>query len=49
MAEFPRLVGAGAWSRDESDIAFQNAEGIALFHLVHDLLGGSWFVEGTYD
>ena len=38
-----------AWSRDEWDIALQNAESIALFRLVHDLLGGGWFVEGTYD
>src|ERR1022692_1345198 len=29
-----------AWSRDEWDIALQNAESIALFRLVHDLLGG---------
>jgi len=38
-----------AWARDEWDIALQNAEGIALYRLVHDLLGGSWIVEGTYD
>jgi len=38
-----------AWSRDEWDIALQNGEGVALYRLVHDLLGGSWFVEGTYD
>jgi len=43
-----------AWSRDEWDIALQNnaqANGatIALYRLVHDLLGGGWFVEGTYD
>ena len=38
-----------AWSRDEWDIALQNAGGIALYRLVHDLLGGGWFVEGTYD
>jgi protein ImuB len=43
-----------AWSRDESDIALQNnalqnGETIALYRLVHDLLGGGWFVEGTYD
>ena len=38
-----------AWSRDKWDIALQNAESIALFRLVHDLLGGGWFVEGTYD
>jgi protein ImuB len=38
-----------AWSRDEWDIALQNAEGIALYRLAHDLLGGGWFVEGTYD
>jgi len=43
-----------AWSRDEWDIALQNSalqngETIALYRLVHDLLGGGWFVEGTYD
>jgi protein ImuB len=38
-----------AWSRDEWDIALQNANSIALYRLVHDLLEGTWFVEGTYD
>lgn len=38
-----------AWARDEWDIALQNAEAISLCRLVHDLLGGGWFVEGTYD
>jgi protein ImuB len=38
-----------AWARDEWDIALQNAEGVALYRLVHDLLGGIWFLEGTYD
>src|SRR5579864_6692107 len=38
-----------AWSRDEWDIALQSGESIALYRLVHDLLGGSWFVEGSYD
>ncbi|MFZ0144388.1 MAG: hypothetical protein WAL08_08540, partial [Candidatus Sulfotelmatobacter sp.] len=38
-----------AWARDEWDIALQNADNVALYRLVHDLLGGSWFVEGTYD
>jgi protein ImuB len=38
-----------AWARDEWDIALQNGDGIALYRLVHDLLGGGWFVEGTYD
>ncbi len=38
-----------AWSRDEWDIALQNPEQIALYRLVHDLLNGIWFVEGTYD
>jgi protein ImuB len=37
------------WSRDEWDIALQNSESITLYRLVHDLLGGGWFVEGTYD
>jgi protein ImuB len=38
-----------AWARDEWDIALQNTDGIALYRLVHDLLGGGWFAEGTYD
>ena len=43
-----------AWSRDEWDIALQNSalrngEAISFYRLVHDLLGGGWFVEGTYD
>jgi len=38
-----------AWSRDEWDIALQNDGAISLYRLVHDLLGGWWFVEGSYD
>ncbi len=38
-----------AWARDEWDIALQNANHVALYRLVRDLLGGGWFVEGTYD
>jgi protein ImuB len=38
-----------AWSRDEWDLALQNNEAIVLCRLVHDLLAGAWFVEGTYD
>ena len=38
-----------AWARDEWDIALQNTDGAALYRLVHDLLGGGWYVEGTYD
>ena len=38
-----------AWSRDEWDLALQNETTISFFRLVHDLLGGGWFVEGTYD
>jgi protein ImuB len=38
-----------AWSRDEWDVALQDGETIALYRLVHDLLNGGWFVEGTYD
>ena len=37
------------WSRDEWDIALQNSGEVSLYRLVHDLLGGGWFVEGTYD
>jgi protein ImuB len=38
-----------AWARDEWDIALQNEEEVILYRLVHDLLSGCWFVEGTYD
>jgi protein ImuB len=43
-----------AWSRDEWDIAMQttaprNGVEVSFYRLVHDLLGGGWFVEGTYD
>jgi len=38
-----------AWARDEWDIALQNENAVALYRLVHDLLGGAWLVEGTYD
>ena len=43
-----------AWSRDEWDIALQtsaqrNSEAVSFYRLVHDVLEGTWFVEGTYD
>jgi protein ImuB len=38
-----------AWARDEWDIALQTADEVSLYRLVHDLLGGGWFVEGEYD
>jgi len=38
-----------AWSRDEWDLALRNGKAISFHRLVHDLLGGGWFVEGTYD
>ena len=37
------------WSRDEWDLALRNNDTISFYRLVHDLLGGNWFVEGTYD
>lgn len=46
------------WSRDEWDIAMTTAarrqssvagNSLSLYRLVHDLLSGHWFVEGTYD
>ena len=37
------------WSRDEWDLALRNGEAVSFYRLVHDLLGGNWFVEGTYD
>jgi protein ImuB len=38
-----------AWSRDEWDLAVRNGQAVSFYRLVHDLLGGGWFVEGTYD
>jgi len=38
-----------AWSRDEWDLALRNGESVSFYRLVHDLLGGEWFIEGTYD
>jgi len=40
-----------AWSRDEWDLALQSkSEGqISFYRLVHDLLAGNWYLEGTYD
>jgi protein ImuB len=38
-----------AWSRDEWDLALRNGGTVAFYRLVHDLLGGTWFLEGTYD
>jgi protein ImuB len=38
-----------AWSREEWDLAVRNGEAVSFYRLVHDLLGGGWFVEGTYD
>ena len=38
-----------AWMRDEWDIAVQEETGVALYRLVHDLLGRKWLLEGSYD
>jgi len=38
-----------AWSRDEWDLALRSGETVSFYRIVHDLLGGGWFVEGTYD
>jgi protein ImuB len=46
------------WARDEWDIAISPGVGrrppvvgksLCLYRLVHDLLSGKWFLEGTYD
>ena len=37
------------WSRDEWDVALRNSDSVAFYRLVHDLLEGVWFIEGTYD
>jgi len=31
------------------DSALRNGDAVSFYRLVHDLLGGGWFVEGTYD
>jgi protein ImuB len=38
-----------AWSRDEWDLALRDGDAVSFYRLVHDLLSGDWFVEGTYD
>jgi protein ImuB len=38
-----------AWSRDEWDLALRNGEAVSFYRVVHDLLAGTWFLEGTYD
>ena len=38
-----------AWSRDEWDLALKNGEAVSFYRLIHDLLGGGWFLEGMYD
>ena len=40
-----------SWVRDEWDIAVQEKDKsqIALYRLVHDLFGGRWMLEGSYD
>ncbi len=38
-----------AWSRDEWDMALKNGEVVSFYRLVHDLLAGTWFLEGMYD
>jgi len=38
-----------AWLRDEWDIALREQAGIAMYRLVHDLIGGKWLLEGEYD
>ena len=38
-----------AWSRDEWDLALKDGEAVSFYRLVHDVLGGTWFLEGTYD
>ncbi len=38
-----------AWSRAEWDVAVRNEEGITLYRIYRDEIGGKWWVEGTYD
>jgi nucleotidyltransferase/DNA polymerase involved in DNA repair len=41
-----KSLAVGRWSLANHTSAKSN---LALYHLVHDLLSGLWFVEGTYD
>jgi protein ImuB len=38
-----------AWSRQEWDVAVRNEEGVALYRIYRDEIGGKWWVEGAYD
>ena len=38
-----------AWSRQEWDVAVRNEEGVAVYRIYRDEIGGKWWVEGTYD
>ncbi len=38
-----------AWSREEWDVALRNEEGVALYRIYRDDIGGKWWVEGSYD
>jgi protein ImuB len=38
-----------AWSHDEWDLALRNKDAVSFYRLIHDLLSGSWFMEGMYD
>ena len=38
-----------AWSREEWDVAVRNEEGVALYRVYRDEIGGKWWVEGSYD
>ncbi len=38
-----------AWARAEWDVVVRNEEGVALYRIYHDEMGGKWWVEGTYD
>jgi len=38
-----------AWSHEEWDVAVRNEEGVTVYRIYRDELGGKWWVEGTYD
>ncbi len=37
------------WSHDEWDIAVPEGDSMTLYRLAHDLIHGTWFLQGTYD
>ena len=40
---------AGAWDREEWDVALANGTGVALYRIYRDMGSGEWFADASYD